>query len=217
MSSASSGPSSKSASPALRSRIVFLGSAGVFLGLALLVRFWGLVPGEELISGAIIGWTSPTGVAIFKTIRYLGRWQFLLPATLLLIWLAPAEARRRWWLWAAVMILAPMMEGVGKEIVARPRPSGHAMGFPSGHVTAAAAYFSLVAYLMSQRLKDRAFLLWTAALIPVALVGTARIVQRAHWPADVLGGAALGLALASAAFWWHERHRGANADDGRPR
>ena len=192
--------------PALRWRITFLGSAGVFLALALLVRFWGLLPAEELIYGAIIGCTSPTGVAIFKTIRYLGRWQFLLPATLLLIWLAPAEARRRWWLWAAVMILAPMVEGVGKEIVTRPRPSGHALGFPSGHVTAAAAYFSLVAYLMSQRLKGRAFLLWTVVWVPVALVGIARIVQRAHWPADLLGGATLGLAFASAASWWHEQH-----------
>jgi len=73
-------------------------------------------------------------------------------------------------------------------------------------VTAAATYFSLVAYLMSQRLKDRAVVLWTAASLAVALVGIARIAQRAHWPADVLGGAALGLAFASAAAWWHEAH-----------
>lgn len=192
--------------PALRWRITCLGSAGVFLALALLIRFGGLLPGEQWTYGAIIGWTSPTGVAILKMIRYLGRWQFLLPATLLLIWLAPAEARRRWWLWAGVMILAPMVEGVGKEIIARPRPSGPALGFPSGHVTAAAAYFSLLAYLMSQRLKSWTFLLWTAVWVPVALVGIARIVQRAHWPADVLGGVALGLAFASAAFWWHEQH-----------
>ena len=190
----------------------------MFLGLAVLVRFWGVLPGEEWTSGAIIGWTSPTGVAFFKTVRYLGRWQFLLPATLLLLWLAPQDARRRWWLWAAVMILAPLMEGVGKEIIARPRPTGRAMGFPSGHVTAAATYFSLVAYLMGQRLlRDRAFLLWIAVGVPVALVGAARIVQRAHWPADVLGGAVLGLAIASAAVWWHERHGGANAAVGGPR
>lgn len=178
----------------------------MFLALALLVGFAGLLPGEELIYGTIIGWVSPTGVAIFRMVRYLGRWQFLLPATLLLIWFAPAEARRRWWLWAAVMILAPIAEGAGKELIARPRPSGQALGFPSGHVTAAAAYFSLFAYLIGQRVKDRALLLWVVVWIPVALVGIARIVQRAHWPADVLGGVALGLAFASAAFWWHEGH-----------
>jgi undecaprenyl-diphosphatase len=159
-----------------------------------------------MIYDSLIGWASPTAVAFFTTIRYLGRWQFLLPATLLLFRLGPAEARRRWWLWAAVMILAPMAEGVGKEIIARPRPSGHASGFPSGDVTVAAAYFSLVAYLVGHRLKDHKLLLWVVAWIPVILVGIARIVGRAHWPADVLGGVALGLAFASAAFWWHERH-----------
>ena len=192
--------------PATRWRIACLGSAGTFLALAFLVSSWGVLPGERLIYETIVDWTSPTGVTIFKTIKYLGSWQFLLPATLLLVWLAPVEERRRWWLWAGAMILAPIVEGVGKEIVGRPRPVGHSFGFPSGHVTAAATYFSLVAYLIGHRLKNRAIVLWIAVWVPVALVGIARIVQRAHWPADLLGGAALGLAFASAACWWHEAH-----------
>jgi undecaprenyl-diphosphatase len=191
---------------AARWKITFLVSAGVFLALALLVGFAGVLPGEQATYGAINGLVTPTGVAFFRLVRYLGRWQFLVPATLLLLWFAPPDARRRWWLWVAVMVLAPMAEGVGKEIIARPRPSGHAMGFPSGHVTAAAAYFALFAYLMGQRLKDRAVVLWIVVWIPVVLVGVARIVQRAHWPADVIGGVALGLAFVSAAAWWHERH-----------
>jgi membrane-associated phospholipid phosphatase len=191
--------------PALRWRVTCLGSAVSFLALALLVGSWGLLPGEQLIYETIVGWASPTAVAIFKIIKSLGSWQFLLPATLLVIWLNPGEARRRWWLWTGVIILAPILEGAAKEIIGRPRPVGRAFGFPSGHVTAAATYFSLVAYLMSQRLRDRALVLWTAAWVVVALVGIARIVQRDHWPADILGGAALGLTLASAAAWWHEQ------------
>jgi undecaprenyl-diphosphatase len=191
---------------ALRWQRTLLWSSGVFLALALLARLAGLLPGEQLLYDTIVGWTTPTWVVVFKVISTLGAWQFLLPATLLLILLGPDEARRHWWLWVAVMVLAPIAEGVGKEIVARPRPGGRSFGFPSGHVTAAAAYFSLLAYLMSQRLADRAFLLWTAAWVAVALVAAARIVQRAHWPVDLLGGAALGLAIASAAFWWDEQH-----------
>jgi membrane-associated phospholipid phosphatase len=39
------------------------------------------------------------------------------------------------------------------------------------------------------------------AVLIVLLVALARIVLRAHWPLDALGGAVLGLALASAAAW----------------
>jgi undecaprenyl-diphosphatase len=197
---------------ALRWRRTLLWSSGAFLALALLVRFAGLLPGEQLLYDTIVGWSTPTWVVVFKVIGTLGAWQFLLPATLLLILLGPDEARRHWWLWAAVMVLAPIAEGVCKELVARPRPGGRSFGFPSGHVTAATAYFSLLAYVMSQRLGDRAFRLWTAAWVAVALVAVARIVQRAHWPVDLLGGAALGLAIASAAFWWDEQH--AQGEDG---
>jgi membrane-associated phospholipid phosphatase len=191
--------------PAFRCRITCLASAGVFLALALLVSGVGLLPGERGLYETALGWTSSTGIAFFKAVNYLGRWQVLLPGTLLLIWLAPAEARRQWWLWVAAMVLTVVLESAAKEIIGRPRPRGQALGFPSGDVTAAATYFSLVAYLMGQRLKEKAFVLWTAAWALVALVGLARVVRGAHWPADVLGGAALGLALASAAFWWHER------------
>jgi membrane-associated phospholipid phosphatase len=37
------------------------------------------------------------------------------------------------------------------------------------------------------------------AIAMIVLVGVARIMLRAHWPSDVVGGFALGLALASAA------------------
>jgi membrane-associated phospholipid phosphatase len=37
------------------------------------------------------------------------------------------------------------------------------------------------------------------AIVMILLVGLARVLLRAHWPSDVLGGIALGLALASIA------------------
>ena len=155
-----------------------------------------------------MGWASPAVVFIFQGINYLGDKRVLLPATLLLLWGAPADARRRWWLWAGVMVAAPILEGVGKEIIGRLRPMGNAFGFPSGHATAASAFFFLAAYLIGKRLDGsgaRATLLWIAAATLIALVAVARIVLRAHWPGDTLGGAALGLACVSLAAWYHER------------
>ena len=155
-----------------------------------------------------MGWASPAVVSVFHGINYLGDKRVVLPATLLLLWVAPAEARRRWWLWAGVMVAAPLLEGAGKEIIGRSRPEGNAFGFPSGHATAAAAFFFLAAYLLGKRLdraSARVILLWVLAAVLVALVAVARIVLRAHWPGDALAGTALGLACVSLAAWWHER------------
>ena len=62
----------------------------------------------------------------------------LLPATALLFALS-AHARRRWWLWCAVLVLAPVIEDGCKVLVGPAAARGPAVGFPSGHATAAAA------------------------------------------------------------------------------
>lgn len=194
---------------ASRWRGVFIGSAGVFLTLALVVYFQGWLPGERALDAAIVGWASPIVITIFWWINWLGSKWVLLPATLLLLWAGPPEARRWWWLWVGVMVVAPSLEWFGKHLIGRPRPVGNTPGFPSGHATAAAAYFFLAAYLLGKRLNDpgrRVIAFWVVAGVTVVLVGMARIVLRAHWPADTLGGAALGLACVALAAWWHERN-----------
>jgi undecaprenyl-diphosphatase len=91
------------------------------------------------------------------------------------------------------------METVFKQLVGRPRPEGVALGFPSGHATAAAAFFGAV-MLLAGALPPRACAgVRALAAVMIALVGLARVILRAHWPSDVLAGIALGLALAAAA------------------
>jgi membrane-associated phospholipid phosphatase len=183
---------------------MFLVCGGSLVALAAAVKLGGVFPIERAIYAWIISLVPPSAIPIFEAINYLGDKRLLLPATLLLLWLAPARTRRWWWLWGGVMLFAPLLEGAGKEIIGRPRPVGDALGFPSGHVTAASAYFSLAAYIVSRQFKDWKRVLWITAGLTVTLVGIARMVLRAHWPADFLGGAALGLAVASLAFWWYE-------------
>lgn len=192
----------------MRWRRIFVGSAGVFAALALLVYFQGVLPAERGIYQAVGAWASPPVVWIFHKINYLGDKWLVLPATLLLLWVAPPNERRRWWLWVGVMLTMAILDEAGKRIVGRPRPLGKGLGFPSGHATGASAYFFLAAYLIDKRLNNpggRVILLWVLAGTIVTLVGVARIVLQAHWPGDSVAGAALGLACVSFAAWYHER------------
>jgi len=93
---------------------------------------------------------------------------------------------------------------VWKEVIERPRPAGlveglhlreHArgFGFPSGHTTMACALAAVLHPLLPRRTR------WVAWVLALA-VGVARMHVGAHWPMDVVGGVALGVAIASAAW-----------------
>ena len=75
-----------------------------------------------------------------------GDWRGLVPGTLLLFVVFP-RARERWWLWVALMLAAPLCEWTLKQVFMRPRPENLSFSFPSGHSTAAAAFFGAVIYL----------------------------------------------------------------------
>lgn len=63
-------------------------------------------------------------------------------------------------------------------------------GFPSGH-TAATAAMAMVLTLTLGRRRGRVVGAWVA----VAVIGFSRIYLADHWPLDVLGGAAVGMAM----------------------
>jgi undecaprenyl-diphosphatase len=128
--------------------------------------------------------------------------------TLGLIWLAIALVcavvwRRPLvfaWVLAADVIGALSARGL-RELIGRPRPfvryaSPHTLvrgptdpSFPSGHTTVAFACAAVLAYY-KPRLAVPLFLLATA-------IGFSRVYVGVHYPLDVVGGAALGLAIAA--------------------
>ncbi len=177
---------------------VLLAGAGGFLALALAVTTLASVPGDAAVREALLALASPPVLAAMRVINYAGSWQLLLPASLLLL-LAFGRARERWYVWVGLMIVAPATEGIVKMLVGRPRPEAASMGFPSGHATAAAAFFGAVFYLAESLRPPARRLVRVAALVIIVLVATARVMLRAHWPSDALAGIALGLALASGA------------------
>jgi membrane-associated phospholipid phosphatase len=177
---------------------VMLAGAAGFLALTLAVMVLPSVPGDEAARDWLLGLATPPVVATLRVINRVGSWRVLLPASLLLLVVFP-RARRRWWIWGGLMVAAPIAEGVLKILVGRPRPEELSMGFPSGHATAAAAFFGAVFYLAETLPPLARALVRAGAVLTVVLVAVARVVLRAHWPADTLAGIGLGLALASVA------------------
>jgi protein-S-isoprenylcysteine O-methyltransferase Ste14 len=136
----------------------------------------------------------------------LGSESVLFPASVLLIVVLPGESLRRWWVWAAVMLLASALEGLGKATIGRPRPESLRPGFPSAHTAAAAAFYTMACYFSQHALTSRTakrVAYWVAAIL-ITSVALSRIALRVHWPLDVIGGAALGVAVLAGAAWWHE-------------
>lgn len=184
--------------PSVHPRAVLVVLGAFFVALAGAVALIGVLPADAAVRETLLAWATPAVIAVMRVVNYGGDWRILLPGTLLLL-LAFRRARERWWIWLTLMITAPMIEGLLKIAIARARPEGPAFGFPSGHATAAAAFCGAVLYLSGSLPAASRRLVRALALAGVILVGLARVILRAHWPSDVLGGITLGLALASVA------------------
>jgi undecaprenyl-diphosphatase len=187
-----------------RGLVVVLGA--FFAALAGAVVLGGVLPADAAVRAGLLGWASPAVLDVMRTVNYGGDWRVLLPATVLLV-LAFERARARWWIWIALMIAAPIAEGLLKLAIGRPRPESASFGFPSGHATAAAAFAGAVLYLSGALAPAPRRLVRAVAIVGVILVGLARVMLRAHWPSDVLGGFALGLGLAAAAGMFSSSRR----------
>ncbi len=188
---------------AARWRALCLGALALFLVLSAGAAL-GTLPGDVAVRALVRGYVGSEAGPLFRGINHGGTWLVLLPATALLFALSP-HARRRWWLWCAVLVLAPNIENGWKLLVARTRPEGPAFGFPSGHATAAAAYVVSALYLLGRAPLGRGGRVALGAVVVVVLglgVGAARLALDAHWVSDVVGGWALGAACASGAAWW---------------
>ena len=200
-----------SAVPAARDAATDWGWVGVtaglvFVGLALLTRLAGVLSVERIVYEAVI--VAAPKSDLWRWIGRLGSDTILFPAAVLLIVLLPAQFLRHWWLWIVAMLLASGLEGLGKIAIGRTRPHGLAPGFPSGHASAAAAFYTMAAYFAAGAMRGRRarWIPYAVAAVCVGLVAFSRMALRAHWPFDVVGGAALGLGVVAGAVWWHERH-----------
>ncbi|MFK3981891.1 phosphatase PAP2 family protein [Micromonospora sp. NPDC050397] len=112
---------------------------------------------------------------------------------------------------AVVTVLVPVLWSLMHLWVHHPRPQDgfvvvHSNGFPSGHTSNATAAALLAVLLLWPRLAraGRVVAVCLAAVFAVA-IGVTRLALLAHWPADVLGGWLLGLAVVPLAVYGTDR------------
>jgi membrane-associated phospholipid phosphatase len=177
---------------------VLVASLAVFAVCAAIVADGRVGPAERAVFHAINGlpgWLYRPMLAA----QYLGVLAMpLLVAVGALVW-------RRWRLAAALVLVVPLklvLERVAKQLVQRQRPGTtvpdailrgvphHGLSFTSGHAIITFAVAGLLVLVLPRRWGVVAFVL-------AACNGVARVYLGAHNPLDVVGGAAIGLAIAA--------------------
>jgi undecaprenyl-diphosphatase len=111
--------------------------------------------------------------------------------------LTVACAVRRDWFALGLCAAGPATAAILVELVAKPlvdRTIGHALAYPSGHVTLSSALATLVVVLVYRWYGGRAATLVGAVMACVPLVVGVGVVRRGwHYPTDVVGAFGLGV------------------------
>ena len=156
---------------------------------------------------------SPFWDGFFEAVTMLGEEYFYIFMLALVFWCVD---KRYGYKLSFALLLSGVINGVVKSVVRAPRPIGTegirslrvetatGSSFPSGHTQNATTFFG------SLMKKLRRTWLYLAGSALILLVAVSRLYLGVHWPLDVLGGMALGVAclmIADFAFERFERLR----------
>ena len=165
--------------------------------------------GSEILEGEGFSWDAPAMLAIYQVHRpWLDALMIGITdvgyAGVFLLGLAGVV-----WLWRQRRVVASVALSVSvvgsvllnfwlKWLYGRPRPeifppltTANSYSFPSGHTMGAAGFYGFAAYLLWQQGKK----VWAFASVLFALlIGFTRIYLGVHYPSDVLGALAVGIA-----------------------
>lgn len=174
---------------------VWLGRAAM-LGQTLPFDLW--------IREAVHAWASPPMTVLMKALTQFGAPLVLVPVTVVAGWrLAAAGLRRQAVLLALSTIGAAAAEESLKLIFHRMRPAAFfgydeplTYSYPSGHATTSICFYGVLLLILAGRAKSpaRRRTLQMVALLLVLIIGFSRVYLGVHYPTDVLGGWAFGVA-----------------------
>lgn len=154
---------------------------------------------DEGLYALFYGGEQPGLIAPARLLTALGGWIVLVPVSLAAALYLFVQHRRR----EAILLLAITLGGrlavaLQKDVIARERPllSEHlvttsSMSFPSGHAANSMIVWLTLALLLPRG--SRPSLVATAIALST-LIGLSRVALGVHWPSDVAGGWAFGLA-----------------------
>jgi undecaprenyl-diphosphatase len=139
-----------------------------------------------------------------RAVTRLGSDAFLIPGAAAVILLLLYYGRRRSaWIFLIVMLGAELLNQVLKLFFRRNRPEAFfnyplpsSYSFPSGHSLMSACFFGALAAVLAPLLRSRVAqaALWASAVLLVAVIGLSRVYLGVHFPSDVIGGFAAGIA-----------------------
>ncbi|MBR2041661.1 MAG: phosphatase PAP2 family protein [Oscillospiraceae bacterium] len=147
---------------------------------------------------AIQSVATPALDIIFQAITMLGEDFFIIFVATFIYWCFNKEMGY-WMCWclsfgnllvSTVKIAVKLERPIGYEGIRTLREhTAPGYSFPSGHTHACANFFTSIARAVNRRR------FWAMAIIVPALVGLSRLYLGVHWPVDVIGGYAIGIAL----------------------
>ncbi len=185
---------------------LWLALLALSIALATLASIHDTLPGDTGTASWLQGLPFP-GESLADTVRSITSTQLLLAAggmLALLLWLRGYRLEAL--VFAAALIVLPLLQAGIKEIVDRPRPTADLVelraafsspSFPSGHVMGATYFYGFLLYLaltLPLPSLGRATLAAMATAV-LALTGPANVWLGVHWPSDTLGGYAWGALL----------------------
>jgi undecaprenyl-diphosphatase len=186
--------------------IAFVGAAALaaFVGIAKVVLEGFTQPWDESVLRALAAVRTPLLTRVALQVTMLGGGVALVVIVsvgALFLWLT--RHRFSAYLLIASSLGAFLLNMLLKDVFERPRPlvvtplaPVVTSSFPSGHAMASMAAYGAIALLLA-RLEPRRgvrLLVWGVAALLVAGIGTSRVYLGVHYPSDVLGGFAAGLA-----------------------